>query len=226
MASLWTPAAISVLLPDTEEGEQDAAARAGEQVTSLVERTCHLTLIRRALPVIYRTADDDPVRLPEHWRPNPAITEVRGSSDRTAARADWPLLEYDFDGVDRVFPPAGGWPRQSPAHRARYIPRAGLYGGSDGLLPSVSVSGTAGALEAPLGANLSVPEAAQRFSDLFGAAEDLLRVIWAYRQAGPLISAEEIASGNDRLRWARNWPAHVRQVLEFYSHRGIDGDGA
>ena len=224
--SLWTPAAIATLLPDIEEGEQDAAARAGEHVTALIERFTHLTLVRRPLPTIHRTAADDPIELPEHWRPNPVVTEVRGSDDKTVGRAGWPVLEYDFDGSRRVYS-RGGWPLQSVEGQPTAYPRRYGYARRDSdsrLLPSVSVSGSAGVLEAPLGGDLAVPEAAQGYADLLGVAEDVLRIVWAMREAGPLISAEEITSGENRLRWSRSWPKHVVDTLDRYSHTGIDGE--
>ena len=228
MASLWTNDAIAAVLR-FDKTEQDAAVRTGEAVTALVERHTHLTLIRRDLPVIYRTAAEDPIELPEHWRPNVVVREVRGSDDKARARADWPEIGYDFDGVRLIYSTGGaGWPAQQTDAPGR--PRQwtrGVYDGprrrSEGL-PSVSVLGSAGVLEAPLDANLAVAGASEAYADLFGAAEDLLRIVWAHRQSGPLQAAEDIESGDNRLRWAQRWPQHVRDVLSFYSHPNFDGE--
>ena len=226
--SLWTNTAVSALLKP-KQGDVDRAVRTAESVTALVERQTHLTLVRRALTPVYYTAADDPAELPEHWRPNPSITAVRGSDDRTAARADWPAItEFDFDGATMLYS-RGGWPaitveRPDAARQFGYR-RGDGYPTRNQPLPSVVVEGSAGVLEAALTEAFDVPAAAAGYSDLIGAAEDLLKIVWAMRKAGPLMSADEISTGENRLRWASRWPAHVREVLEWYSHPGHEGPG-
>ena len=217
MASLWDNAAVSKLLTD---GDQDHAVRTAEAVTALVERRTHLTLVQRTLPAIYRKADEDPIELPEFWRPNPVIVSVKGSADKTIARSAWPAIEYDYDGVRNVYS-RGGWPRQSVERNYDY--RTNEISARPKLLPSVEIIGQAGVLSEPLGENLIVSDTALHYADLFGAAEDLLKIVWAMRQADQLMSAEEIESGDQKLTWARRWPQHIRDTLERYSWPGIDG---
>ena len=220
MISIWSNAAVATLFPG-ESVDQDEAARCGEMVSGIVERCTDLTIIRRALPDLYRSAVSDPINLPRQWWPNPLVTAVVGSNDPDVAPDVWPALPYDFDRTRRIYS-RGGWPvlKSKPGKTITFnAPSVALH------LPTVRVSGVAGILSAPLDEDLGVPVSAAGYADLFGAAEDLLRIVWAMRQAGPLISAEEIETGDNTLTWAKDWPMHVRKTFDRYrADRNVFGE--